>query len=98
MDLPDDRFGIFFDRSFEFGTYLSAIVISILCGVVMSGVPGGGLIGEALLMSIYGFPPSAYPIIVTIGFLIDAPATMINSVATRWPPCWWPALSRARTG
>ncbi|MBQ2697515.1 MAG: cation:dicarboxylase symporter family transporter, partial [Clostridia bacterium] len=36
--------------------------------------------GEALLMSIYGFPPSAYPIIVTIGFLIDAPATMINSV------------------
>ena len=73
-------FGIF-GRPFEgIGTYLSAIVISILCGVVMSGVPGGGLIGEALLMSIYGFPPSAYPIIVTIGFLIDAPATMINSV------------------
>lgn len=31
-------------------------------------------------MSIYGFPASAYPIIVTIGFLVDAPATMINAV------------------
>ena len=73
-------FGIF-GRPFEgIGTYVSAILISIMCGMVMSGVPGGGLIGEALLMSIYGFPASAYPIIVTIGFLVDAPATMINAV------------------
>ncbi len=60
------------------GTYISALLISIMSGVVMSGVPGGGLIGEMLIVSLYGFPPEAFPIIATIGFLVDPPATCIN--------------------
>lgn len=71
-------FGIF-DMPFKgIGTYVTAIIISILSGVVMSGVPGGGLIGEMLIVNIYGFPAEAFPIIATIGYLVDPPATMIN--------------------
>lgn len=61
------------------GTYISAILLSIVGGVVMSGVPGGGLIGEMLIVTMYGFPPEAFPIIATIGYLVDPPATMINA-------------------
>lgn len=72
-------FGIF-GISFEgIKTYVIAILISILSGVVMSGVPGGGLIGEMLIVNLYGFPMEAFPIIATIGYLVDPPATMLNS-------------------
>ncbi|QZY56263.1 dicarboxylate/amino acid:cation symporter [Crassaminicella profunda] len=72
-------FGIF-DIPFEgVGTYVSAILLSVLGGVVMSGVPGGGLIGEMLIVNMYGFPAEAFPIIATIGFLVDPMATMINA-------------------
>lgn len=71
-------FGIFNIPFKGIGTYLTAIIISILSGVVMSGVPGGGLIGEMLIVNLYGFPPEAFPIIATIGYLVNPPATMIN--------------------
>ena len=45
----------------------------------MSGVPGGGLIGEMLIINLFGFPMEAFPIIATIGFLVDPPATWLNS-------------------
>ena len=61
-----------------FSTYLIALIIAIASGVVMSGIPGGGLIGEMLIVSLYGFPLSAFTMIATIGWLIDAPATMLN--------------------
>lgn len=71
-------FGIF-NMPFEgIGTYATAILISVLSGVVMSGVPGGGLIGEMLIVNLYGFPMEAFPIVATIGYLVDPPATMIN--------------------
>ena len=71
-------FGLF-DMPFKgIGTYITAIIISVLSGVVMSGVPGGGLIGEMLIVNMYGFPLEAFPIIATIGYLVDPPATMIN--------------------
>lgn len=60
--------------------YLVAILIAVLSAVVMAGVPGGGLIGEALIVSIYGLPVEAFAIISTIGLLIDPPATMLNVV------------------
>ncbi|MDR3259105.1 MAG: dicarboxylate/amino acid:cation symporter [Fusobacteriaceae bacterium] len=60
-------------------TYLTAIFMAVAAGVVMSGVPGGGLIGEALIVSMYNFPPEAFPIVATIGYLVDPPATMLNA-------------------
>jgi Na+/H+-dicarboxylate symporter len=60
-------------------TSLGIIGVAILCGVVMSGIPGGGFLGEAMIVSLYGFGPEALPIISMIGTLVDSPATMINS-------------------
>lgn len=68
-----------FNMSFTgIDTYLIAIFIAVLSSIVMSGIPGGGLIGEVLIVSLYGFPLDAFPIIATIGWLIDPPATCIN--------------------
>lgn len=72
-------FGVFGMEFSGIGTYLTAIMLSVLGGVVMSGVPGGGLIGEMLIVNMYGFPPEAFPIIATIGFLVDPPATWLNA-------------------
>ena len=69
-----------FGREFSgFGTLGLAVLIAIMSGVEMSGIPGGGLIGEMLIMTLYGFPMEAFPIIATIGFLVDPPATLINA-------------------
>ena len=73
-------FGIFQMNFFGWETIASAIGISLLVGVVVSGIPGGGTIGELLIISIYGFPLEAFPIITMIGTLVDAPATMLNAV------------------
>ncbi|MFM1651118.1 dicarboxylate/amino acid:cation symporter [Brevibacillus sp. B_LB10_24] len=72
-------FGIFNMPFHGIDTYLTAILIAVLSGVVMSGVPGGGFIGEALIVTMYGFPPEALPIIAMIGTLVDPPATMVNA-------------------
>lgn len=72
-------FGLYGKEFTGIGTFATAILISVMSGVVMSGVPGGGLIGEMLIVNLYGFPPEAFPIIATIGFLVDPPATMVNA-------------------
>lgn len=70
-----------FGRSFSgIDVYLLAILISVLSGVVMSGIPSGGLIGEMLIVSMYSFPAGAFLIISTIGIIIDVPATAVNVV------------------
>lgn len=71
-------FGIFGMEFAGWSTYLVSIAIAILSGVVLSGVPGGGLVGEMLIVSLMGFPPEAFPLIATIGFLVDPPATCLN--------------------
>ncbi|CAI8868320.1 L-cystine uptake protein TcyP [Bacillus sp. IT-79MI2] len=55
-----------------------ALVVSLLVGTVMGAIPGGGMIGEMLIVSLYGFPPEALPIIAAISTIIDPPATMLN--------------------
>ncbi len=72
-------FGLYGKDFSGIGTFTTAVLISVMSGVVMSGVPGGGLIGEMLIVNLYGFPAEAFPIIATIGFLVDPPATMVNS-------------------
>ncbi|MFA5408274.1 MAG: dicarboxylate/amino acid:cation symporter [Bacilli bacterium] len=72
-------FGIFNKPFTGIDTYLIAILIAVLSGVVMSGIPGGGLIGEMLIVNLYGFPLEAFPIIATIAFLVDPPATWLNA-------------------
>lgn len=70
-----------FGRDIGFDMLLPVILVAVLSSVGMSGVPGGGYIGEYIICSIF-FPEQihvAFPILVAIGNLVDPPATMINS-------------------
>jgi Na+/H+-dicarboxylate symporter len=69
-----------FGRDFGgFEVYAKAVGVAVLTGVVMSGIPGGGFIGEMLIVTAYGFGPEALPIISMLGTFVDPPATMVNS-------------------
>lgn len=72
-------FGIFQMPFTGVDTYAMAIVVSILSAFVLSGAPGGGLVGEMLIVSLFGFPAEAFPLIATIGFLVDPAATCLNA-------------------
>lgn len=60
-------------------TLLGIVGVAFLVGAVMGAIPGGGMIGEMLIISVYGFPPEVLPIIAVISTIIDAPATLLNS-------------------
>lgn len=74
-------FGVFGIPFEGIGMFIKVILVAVLSSVGMSGVPGGGYIGEYIICSIF-FPTQmelAFPILVTIGNLVDPPATMINA-------------------
>ncbi|MGE0268052.1 MAG: dicarboxylate/amino acid:cation symporter [Candidatus Omnitrophota bacterium] len=73
-------FGLFGMEFSGAGTIATAVGIALLSGTVMSGIPGGGFLGEMLIVSLYGFPPEALPVAAMIGTLVDPPATMVNAV------------------
>ena len=72
------------------------VLVAVLSSVGMSGVPGGGYIGEYIICSIF-FPTQmelAFPILVAIGNLVESsrnhrstpPATTL--CATSWSASW----------
>jgi Na+/H+-dicarboxylate symporter len=71
--------GLFGKDFSSISSILGVIAIAFLVGAVMGAIPGGGMIGEMLIISVYGFPPEALPIIAVISTIIDAPATLLNS-------------------
>ena len=73
-------FSVFHMPFAGFGTLAGAVGIAILAGIVVSGIPGGGLLGEILIITLYGFPIAALPLITMVGTLVDPPATMVNSI------------------
>jgi Na+/H+-dicarboxylate symporter len=72
-------FGIFGKDITSIQNVFGIIAIAFLVGAVMGAIPGGGMIGEMLILSVYGFPPEVLPIIAVISTIIDAPATLLNS-------------------
>ena len=72
-------FGLFGRDFAEPGTIATAVGVALLSGTVMAGIPGGGFIGELVIITVYGFPPEALPVISMIGTLVDPPATMVNA-------------------
>ncbi len=72
-------FGIFNMPFSGLGVWTTAIALSVMSGVVMSGIPGGGMMGSLIIVGFYGFNTEVIPIIVTIGMLTDAIATMVNA-------------------
>ena len=73
-------FGVF-GKPFGADMIIPVILVAVLSSVGMSGVPGGGYIGEYIICSIFFADQMelAFPILVTIGNLVDPPATMINA-------------------
>lgn len=71
--------GLFGKDMTSVSAVLGVIFVSFLVGAVMGAIPGGGMIGEMLIISAYGFPPEVLPIIAVISTIIDAPATLLNS-------------------
>jgi Na+/H+-dicarboxylate symporter len=70
-----------FGQRLTLGMLVPVVLVAVLSSVGMSGVPGGGYIGEYIICSIF-FPTQmevAFPILVVIGNLVDPPATMINA-------------------
>ncbi len=71
-------FGIFHLAFASPFVIFTAMIVSILVGTVMGAIPSGGMIGEMLILSLYGFPPQALIIIAAISIIIDPLATMLN--------------------
>lgn len=71
-------FGIFHLDFSGASVLLIAVGVSLLVGTVMGAIPSGGMLGELLILNVYGFPPSALIAIAAISIIIDPPATMLN--------------------
>lgn len=71
-------FGIFHLPFSGFWVLLTAVGVAVLVGSVMGAIPSGGMLGELLILSVYGFPPSVLIVVAAISIIIDPIATMIN--------------------
>jgi Na+/H+-dicarboxylate symporter len=71
-------FGVFHLSFAGPAVMLTALLVALLAGTVMGAIPGGGMLGEMLILSLYGFPPQALIIIAAISIIIDPLATMLN--------------------
>ena len=63
------------------GMLIKLLMVAVVSSVGMSGTVGGGYIGEYIMCSLF-FPNQmevAFPILLTLGSLVDPPATMINA-------------------
>lgn len=70
-----------FGQELSWSQLIPITLLAVFSSVGMSGVPGGGYIGEYIICSVF-FPTRmelAFPILVAIGNLVDPPATMINA-------------------
>ncbi len=74
-------FGIFGYNMTSISSIISIIVVAFLVGTVMGAIPGGGMIAEMLIITIFGFSIEFLPIIAVISTIIDAPATVLNTTS-----------------
>ena len=68
-----------FHQTLTPGRLLLVIGVAILVGVVMGAIPSGGMMGELLILSAFGFPPETLPLLAIISILIDPMATLLNA-------------------
>lgn len=69
---------------FDTGNAILAIIVAVFSSVAMSGIPGGGGVGELVLCSMFfnNSPEQlavSYTLALAIGNLVDPPATMVNA-------------------
>ena len=61
------------------GDFVFALVIAVAGSVAVSSVPGGGAAMESMVISAFGFPSIALPVLLMMTQLFDAGCTLINS-------------------
>ena len=61
------------------GDFSFALVIAVAGSVAVSSVPGGGAAMETMVISAFGFPSIALPVLLMMTQLFDAGCTLINS-------------------
>lgn len=71
-------FGVFHMSFSSPGAMIGALFVAVLVGTVMGAIPSGGMVGEMLILTVYGFPPQALVVIAAISIIIDPPATLLN--------------------
>lgn len=54
------------------------MMVSMLVGTVMGAIPSGGMVGELLILAVYGFPSTVLLAVAAISVIIDPIATMLN--------------------
>ncbi|NFR87231.1 MULTISPECIES: dicarboxylate/amino acid:cation symporter [unclassified Clostridium] len=72
-------FGIFGRDMESISSLIIILILGLLIGAVVGAVPGGGAIGEMLILSMFNFPQEALAIMLVIATIIDIPATLLNS-------------------
>lgn len=61
------------------GHVFMIIGVALLSGAVVGAIPSGGMTGEILICSIFGFSPELVGTLMIISTIIDVPATLLNS-------------------
>ena len=61
------------------GDYAFAVMIAVAGSVAVSSVPGGGAAMETMVISAFGFPSVALPVLLMMTQLFDAGCTLVNS-------------------
>lgn len=62
----------------SWGAFFTVVGVGILVGTVMGAVPTGGMTGELLICSVFGYAPEMAAVLMVISTLIDIPATLLN--------------------
>ena len=68
-----------FGKPMTFELLLITVGVAILVGVVMGAIPSGGMMGELLILSVFGFGPETLPLLAAISVIIDPLATLLNA-------------------
>lgn len=61
------------------GNVFFIVGVALLVGAVMGAIPSGGMTGELLICSVFGFSPQLAGTLMVISTIIDVPATLLNS-------------------
>lgn len=63
--------------SWESGLYI--IGVALISAAVVGAIPSGGMTGELLICSIFGFSPQLAGTLMVLSTIVDIPATLLNS-------------------
>ena len=62
----------------SWGDLFQVVGVALLVGTVMGAVPTGGMTGELLVCTLFGYAPEMAAILMVFSTLIDIPATLLN--------------------